>query len=61
MERQKILGFQKERMDLNEAYHQKLAENERKEEERTAKKRDKRNRKKGRKDGPRRKVITSHY
>jgi hypothetical protein len=36
-----VLGYRKERDDLNEAYHQKLEENERAAEERTAKKRKK--------------------
>jgi hypothetical protein len=36
-----VLSYRKERDDLNEAYHQKLEENERAAEERTAKKRKK--------------------
>jgi len=44
--RQNVLGAQKEKRDLNDAYHQKLAENERAAEERTAKKRNKRMKKK---------------
>jgi hypothetical protein len=36
-----VLGYRKERDDLNEAYHLKLEENERAAEERTAKKRQK--------------------
>lgn len=44
--RMKVLGSQQEKDELNEAYHQKLDENERLSEERTAKKRQKRQKKK---------------
>ncbi len=44
--RMNVLSARKEKDDLNDAYHQKLAENERVAEERTAKKRGKRNKKK---------------
>ncbi len=44
--RMNVLSGRKEKDDLNEAYHQKLAENERVAEERTAKKRQKRKKKK---------------
>lgn len=46
MLRQKVLTGRKEKDDLNDAYHQKLAENERLAEEKTAKKRAKRQKKK---------------
>ena len=45
-DRQKELGKRKDRDDMNEAYHQKLEENEKAAEERTAKKRAKRQKKK---------------
>ena len=44
--RMNVLSAKKEKEDLNDAYHQKLAENERLAEERTAKKRQKRQKKK---------------
>ena len=45
-DRQKELGKRKDRDDMNEAYHQKLEENEKAAEEKTAKKRAKRQKKK---------------
>ena len=45
-DRQKELGRRKDRDDMNDAYHQKLEENEKAAEERTAKKRAKRQKKK---------------
>ena len=45
-DRQKELGRRKDRDDMNDAYHQKLEENEKAAEERTAKKRAKRLKKK---------------
>ena len=47
--RQAILGYRKRRDDLNAAYHEKLEENEKAAEERTAKKREKRQKKKANK------------
>ena len=45
-DRQKELGKRKDRDDMNEAYHQKLEENEKAAEDRTSKKRAKRQKKK---------------
>merc|ERR1712048_1089389 len=47
--RQAIMGYRKMRDDLNSAYHQKLEENEKASEEKTAKKREKRQKKKANK------------
>ena len=47
--RQAILGYRKRRDDLNAAYHEKLEENEKTAEEKTAKKREKRQKKKANK------------
>merc|ERR1711972_260023 len=44
--RQAILGYRKKRDELNAAYHEKLEENEKAAEEKTAKKREKRQKKK---------------
>merc|ERR1719251_498845 len=44
--RQAVLGYRRMRDELNEAYHQKLEENEKAAEEKTAKKREKRQKKK---------------
>merc|ERR1711915_7811 len=47
--RQAVLGYRRMRDELNEAYHQKLEENEKAAEDRTAKKREKRQKKKANK------------
>merc|ERR1719361_3382231 len=45
-DRQKELGIRKDKLDMNEAYHLKIEENEKSADERTAKKRQKRLKKK---------------